>query len=87
MYTLIQESDLGEELLNLSRNNYHWEHEYVWMEGAGHHFVDDRTQSIIFAQSVIIEKLKKDEIIPCSRKSSARPESYSMSLLGEVVRR
>jgi hypothetical protein len=29
MYTLIQESDLGEELLNLSRNNYHWKHEPI----------------------------------------------------------
>ncbi|MDP3304764.1 MAG: site-specific DNA-methyltransferase [Erysipelotrichaceae bacterium] len=51
---------------NLSRNDYHWKHEpilYGWKEGAGHYFVDDRTQSTIFDESVNIEKLKKEELI------------------------
>lgn len=75
MYTLIQESDLGEELLNLSRNNYHWKHEPILLglkKGAGHHFVDDRTQSTIFNESVYIAKLKKKNSQPCFRTSSAK---------------
>jgi DNA modification methylase len=51
---------------NLSRNDYHWKHEpilYGWKEGAGHYFVDDRTQSTVFDESVNIEKLKKEELI------------------------
>lgn len=51
---------------NLSRNDYHWKHEpilYGWKEGAGHYFVDDRTQSTIFDDSVNIEKLKKEELV------------------------
>jgi len=51
---------------NLSRNDYHWKHEpilYGWKEGAGHYFVEDRTQSTVFDESVNIEKLKKEELI------------------------
>lgn len=51
--------------LVLSRQDYHWKHEpiiYGWKEGAGHYFVDDRTQSTVFDDSMVIDKMKKEEL-------------------------
>jgi len=51
---------------NLSRHDYHWRHEpilYGWKEGAGHYFIDDRTQSTIFDETQNIEKLKKEQLV------------------------
>lgn len=52
--------------LVLSRQDYHWKHEpiiYGWKEGAGHYFIDDRTQSTVIDQSMNIEKMKKEELV------------------------
>ncbi len=51
--------------LVLSRQDYHWKHEpiiYGWKEGAGHYFIDDRTQSTVFDDSRSIDKMKKEEM-------------------------
>lgn len=51
--------------LVLSRQDYHWKHEpilYGWKEGAAHYFIDDRTQSTVFDSSIVVDKLKKDEL-------------------------
>lgn len=37
--------------LVLGRQDYHWRHEpilYGWKEGAGHYFIDDRSQDTIW---------------------------------------
>lgn len=51
---------------NLSRNDYHWQHEpclYGWKEGKAHYFVDDRKQNtVIEDKGIDINKLSKDEM-------------------------
>ena len=52
--------------LVLGRQDYHWKHEpclYGWKEGAGHYFINDRTQTTVFEDKVDLEKLTKDELI------------------------
>jgi DNA modification methylase len=56
---------------NLSRHDYHWRHEpilYGWKEGTGHYFIDDRTQSSVFDETLVIDKLKKEELIDILKK-------------------
>ena len=51
--------------LVLGRQDYHWKHEpclYGWKEGAGHYFINDRTQTTVFEDKVDLEKLTKDEL-------------------------
>lgn len=51
----------------LGRQDYHWRHEpvlYGWKEGAGHYFVNDRTQdTVILEDDVDFEAMKKPELI------------------------
>lgn len=50
----------------LGRQDYQWKHEpclYGWKEGAGHYFVDDRTQATVIDDSIDLRKLKKDEML------------------------
>lgn len=50
----------------LGRQDYQWRHEpclYGWKEGAGHYFVDDRTQSTIFEDKPNLKKMNKQELI------------------------
>lgn len=51
----------------LGRCDYHWRHEpvlYGWKEGAGHYFINDRTQdTIILEDDVDFEAMKKPELI------------------------
>ena len=57
--------------LVLSRQDYHWKHEpiiYGWKEGAGHYFIDDRTQSSVFDESASIEKMKKEKLVDMLKK-------------------
>ncbi len=50
----------------LGRQDYHWQHEpclYGWKEGAGHYFVDDRTQVTIYEDPrPDIKNMKKEEM-------------------------
>jgi site-specific DNA-methyltransferase (adenine-specific) len=52
--------------LVLGRQDYHWKHEpalYGWKDGAAHYFINDRTQTTVFDDSVNLEKLSRDELI------------------------
>lgn len=49
----------------LGRQDYQWKHEpclYGWKDGAGHYFVDDRTQDSVFEDLTNINKMNKDEL-------------------------
>ena len=51
--------------LVLSRQDYHWKHEpclYGWKEGAGHYYIDDRSQTTVWEDKVDIDKLTKDQM-------------------------
>lgn len=51
----------------LGRQDYHWKHEpvlYGWKEGAGHYFINDRTQDTIFCEDDIdFEAMSKKELL------------------------
>jgi len=51
--------------LVLGRQDYQWKHEpclYGWKEGAGHYFIDDRTQTTVFEDKADLDKLSKEEL-------------------------
>ena len=51
----------------IGRQDYHWRHEpilYGWKEGAGHYFIDDRSQDTVFIEDNIdFKAMKKDELV------------------------
>lgn len=51
----------------IGRQDYHWRHEpilYGWREGAGHYFVDDRSQDTVFIEDdVDFNAMKKPELV------------------------
>ena len=53
--------------LVLGRQDYHWRHEpilYGWKEGAGHYFIDDRTQDTVFLEDEIdFDAMKKSDLV------------------------
>ena len=62
-----QELIWNKNSLVMGRQDYQWKHEpclYGWKEGAGHYFIDDRTQTtVIEDKKPDIRKLKKEEMI------------------------
>ena len=51
--------------LVLGRQDYHWKHEpclYGWKAGAGHYYIDDRSQTTVFEDKIDIDKLTKDQM-------------------------
>lgn len=51
--------------LVLGRQDYQWKHEpclYGWKEGAGHYFINDRTQTTVFEDKADLDKYSKDEL-------------------------
>ena len=51
--------------LVLGRQDYHWKHElclYGWKDGAGHYFINDRTQTTVFEDKIDLDKMSKDEL-------------------------
>lgn len=51
--------------LVLGRQDYQWKHEpclYGWKEGAGHYFIEDRTQTTVFEDKADLDKLSKEEL-------------------------
>ena len=49
----------------LGRQDYHWKHEpclYGWKDGAGHYFINDRTQTTVFEDKIDIDKMTKEEM-------------------------
>jgi len=62
----------------LGRQDYQWKHEpcfYGWKEGAGHYFIDDRTQATIYDKDIDLEKLSKQELIKLIQKERSQYES------------
>jgi DNA modification methylase len=53
--------------LVMGRQDYQWKHEpclYGWKEGAGHYFIDDRTQTtVIEDKNIDFKKMKKEELV------------------------
>ena len=51
----------------LGRSDYQWRHEpclYGWKEGAGHYFIDDRTQdTVLLDEERDLESMKKEDLI------------------------
>lgn len=50
----------------MGRQDYQWKHEpilYGWKPGAGHYFIDDRSQSTVIDDKVDLKKMKKDELL------------------------
>jgi DNA modification methylase len=51
----------------IGRQDYHWRHEpilYGWKEGAGHYFIDDRSQDNVFIEDDIdFESMKKSDLV------------------------
>lgn len=51
----------------IGRQDYHWRHEpilYGWKEGAGHYFIDDRSQDTVFIEDDIdFKAMKKDDLV------------------------
>ena len=70
----------------LGRQDYQWRHEpilYGWKEGAGHYFINDRTQDTIFYEDdVDFEAMKKDELV-AYLKDLKKNFSYRTSVLFE----
>lgn len=62
-----QELIWNKNTLVMGRQDYQWKHEpclYGWKEGAGHYFIDDRTQTtVIEDKKPDIKKMKKEEMI------------------------
>ena len=50
----------------LGRQDYQWKHEpclYGWKDGAGHYFIDNRTQTTVFEDTEQLQRMSKDELI------------------------
>jgi len=51
--------------LVLGRQDYQWKHEpilYSWKPGAGHYFINDRTQTTVFEDKLDLDKLTKEDL-------------------------
>ena len=76
--------------LVLGRNDYHWRHEpilYGWREGAGHYFVDDRTQDTIWEYNKpkannLHPTMKPLELVGKAIKNSSRKNEHVLDLFG-----
>lgn len=76
--------------LVLGRQDYHWRHEpilYGWKEGAGHYFVDDRTQDTIWEYNKpkannLHPTMKPLELVGKAIKNSSKRNEYVLDLFG-----
>lgn len=76
--------------LVLGRQDYHWRHEpilYGWKEGAGHYFVDDRTQDTIWEYNKpkannLHPTMKPLELVGKAIKNSSKRNESVLDLFG-----
>lgn len=64
-FLIKQEIIWNKSSFTLGRQDYQWKHEpclYGWKDGAGHYFIDDRTQTTVIEDKIDIDKLKKEEL-------------------------
>lgn len=58
------------------RQDYQWKHEpclYGWKDGAGHYFIDDRTNTTVYEDEIDVDKLKKEELKELLKQYLAQP--------------
>lgn len=89
----------------LGRQDYQWIHEpcwYGWKDGAGHYFIDDRSQSTAFDKQPNIEEMSKSELQeivkkfyempatvirePKPTKSAEHPTMKPVKLIARIIR-
>lgn len=76
--------------LVLGRQDYHWRHEpilYGWKEGAGHYFVDDRTQDTVWEYNKpkandLHPTMKPLELVAKAIKNSSKKSELVLDLFG-----
>lgn len=76
--------------LVLGRQDYHWRHEpilYGWKEGAGHYFVDDRTQDTVWEYNKpkannLHPTMKPLELVGKAIKNSSKRNDTVLDLFG-----
>lgn len=64
-FLIKQEIIWNKSSFTLGRQDYQWKHEpclYGWKDGAGHYFIDDRTQTTVIEDKIDLDKLKKEEL-------------------------
>lgn len=62
--------------LVMGRQDYQWKHEpclYGWKDGAGHYFIDDRTNTTVYEDEIDVDKLKKEELKELLKQYLAQP--------------
>lgn len=71
---------------NLGRQDYQWIHEpclYGWKDGASHYFVNDRTQSTVFEDTINVDKMKKDEMKAMLKQLLNNNQTEAVSVIHE----
>lgn len=72
--------------MTLGRQDYQWRHEpclYGWKEGAGHYFVNDRTQTTIFENTADPESMSREELVQLATFLLAKMEAIHSSIIRE----
>ena len=72
--------------LVLGRQDYQWKHEpilYGWKEGAGHYFVNDRTQTTIFENRPDLGSMEHDELVQLANLLLDRLEQIPSTIIRE----
>lgn len=72
--------------LVLGRQDYQWKHEpilYGWKEGAGHYFVNDRTQTTIFENRPDLETMEREELVQLANFLLTRLEQIPSTIIRE----
>lgn len=72
--------------MTLGRQDYQWRHEpclYGWKEGAGHYFVNDRTQTTVFENTADPESMSREELVQLATFLLAKMEAIHSSIVRE----
>lgn len=72
--------------LVLGRQDYQWRHEpclYGWKDGAGHYFVNDRTQTTVFENTADPESMSREELVQLATFLLAKMEAIHSSIIRE----
>lgn len=72
--------------MTLGRQDYQWRHEpclYGWKDGAGHYFVNDRTQTTVFENTADPESMSREELVQLATFLLAKMEAIHSSIVRE----
>ena len=70
----------------LGRQDYQWKHEpilYGWKEGAGHYFVNDRTQTTVFENRPDPETMDREELVQLANYLLTKQEQIHSTIIRE----